>query len=50
MGIKKKTAEKLFKAITKNINVDKMLDGAINKVTNSIENDTSNSEKKRKCC
>lgn len=45
MGVKKKAAEKVIKAIAKNVNVDKMLDGAINKVTNSIEKGVSDNIK-----
>ena len=45
MGMKKKAAEKVIKTIAKNVNVDKMLDGAIDKVTNSIEKGISNSAK-----
>ena len=45
MGIKKKAVEKVIKTISKNVNVDKMLDGTIDKVTNSIEKGISNSTK-----
>lgn len=45
MGIKKKTAEKVIKTIAKNANMDKILDGAINKVANSVEKGISNSSK-----
>ena len=45
MGIKNKIAEEAIKTIAKNVNVDKMIDGAIDKFTNSIEKGISNSEK-----
>lgn len=47
MGIKKKAAEKVIKKIAKTVSVDKMLDGAINKVTNSISDGIKNIKEKK---
>lgn len=37
MGIKKKTAKKVIDKITKNVDVDKIIENTIDKVTNSVE-------------
>lgn len=48
MGIKKKAADKIVKKITKTLTSDKMIDGAINKVTNSLEKNISDGVKNMK--
>jgi len=45
MGIKKKATEKVIKTIAKKVNVDKIIDNAIDKVSNSIEKGITNSSK-----